>query len=104
MGVMSLTLAVPQGDIAEAEANQVGKEKTISSYGLASDRLHATVQRGNQRRQGAAVDPTSTRLLSDGKTLSGPTRRRLNIQAPIRRLARSINFRARESGTGRSGR
>jgi hypothetical protein len=33
---MSLTVAVPQGDPSEAEANQVGKEKTISSYGLSA--------------------------------------------------------------------
>jgi hypothetical protein len=61
LGVVSLTVEVPQGDASEAEANQVGKEKTISSYGLLSDRPHDSTAR-NLRQQRASVDQYEHRL------------------------------------------
>ena len=60
--------------MSEAEANQVGKEKTRNSYGLVSDRPHATLHRGTR----AGNDPRSTGYVhltpTDGKTSGVPQR------------------------------
>ena len=82
LGRNVLDLRGPGRDASEAEANQVGKEKTRNSYGLVSDRPHATLQRGTR----ASNDPRSTSYEhltpTNGKTLRGPTGRCLNIQLP----------------------
>ncbi len=52
LGAMSLSFAGPYGDTFEVEANQVGKEKPISSYGLVSNppTLDSTARIPGQQR------------------------------------------------------
>src|ERR1700682_5244990 len=87
LGAVSLTVAVPQGNASEAEANQVGKEKTTSSCGFLSGRPHTTLH-GDAS---ASNDPQSTKrhpfFEARADLLRDPTRRRLNLHAPIRRPA-----------------
>jgi hypothetical protein len=92
LGRNVLDLRGPARDASEAEANQVGKEKMRNSYGLVSDRPHATLQRGTC----ASNDPRSTShehlTPTDGKALRGPSGRRLNIQPPTGGQHRQATF------------
>src|SRR4030088_699846 len=68
---MSLTVSVPQGSSAEAEANQVDKEKTRNSCDLVSDRPHATLPRETCTSNELWRSDPSTRLQATARP-SGP--------------------------------